>query len=255
MEIVRNILRIVIPFEDIFTTVFLVRTEQGVLLFDTATFPRDMDEYVFPVLDRLGEAPKCVFISHNHRDHAGGLQRVLEKYPGVPVASRSGALAEKFPSVFAPCDGDVLLGCLRVVEIPGHTMDSMGLLDERTGTLLTGDSLQLYGIFGSGNWGANIRFPQEHAAAIEKIRKMDVNAIVASHDYHPCGHIARGEAEIDRYLRSCLMPLEEIRALIAEHPEMDDAAIANLYNHARSLPTLGAHVVGACRNAVYGENG
>lgn len=247
MEIVKDILRIVIPFEDIFTTVFLVRTEQGVLLFDTATFPQDMDEYVFPVLDRLGEAPKCVFISHSHRDHAGGLQRVLEKFPGVPVASRSEALAEKFSNVFAPGDGDVLLGCLRAVEIPGHTMDSMGLLDVRTGTLLTGDSLQLYGIFGSGNWGANIRFPREHAAAIENIRKLDVRTIVASHDYHPCGHIARGNAEIDRYMSNCLAPLEDVRALIAAHPDLDDEEIAKIYNESRHLPTLGAHVVRACR--------
>ena len=247
MEIVKDILRIEIPFEDIFTTVFLVRTEQGVLLFDTATFPQDMDEYVFPVLDRLGEAPECVFLSHSHRDHAGGLERVLEKFPGVPVASRSEALAEKVPNVFAPRGGDVFLGCLRVVEIPGHTMDSMGLLDERTGTLLTGDSLQLYGIFGCGVWGANIRFPREHAAAIENIRKLDVRTIIASHDYHPCGHIAREKSEIDRYLSNCLAPLAEIRALIAGHPGLDDDGIAKIYNESRHLPTLGAHVVRACR--------
>ena len=243
MEMIENILRIKIPFEDIYTTAFLVRTEQGVLLFDTATFPQDMDDYVFPELERLGEELKCVFISHNHRDHAGGLARVLEKYPGVPVASRSVALAEKFKSVFEPCDGDVLLGCLRVVEIPGHTMDSMGLLDTRTGTLLTGDSLQLYGIFGSGNWGANIRFPREHAAALERIRGLDVKVIVASHDYHPCGHIARGEAEIDRYLSQCIAPLDDIRVLILAHPELDAAGIARLYNTSGTLPTLGAHGV------------
>ena len=113
--------------------------------------------------------------------------------------------------------------------------------------LLTGDSLQLYGIFGSGSWGANIRFPRKHAAALEKIRGLNAHAIVASHNYHPCGHIARGRDEIDRYLRQCLAPLDDVRALIAAHPGLDDAGIAKIYNGERRLPTLGAHVVASLR--------
>ena len=245
----QNIYRIEIPFEDIYTTVFLVRTEEGWLLFDTATFPSDMDEYVFPALERLGARLKCVFISHNHRDHAGGLARVMEKFPDAAIITGCEAVKEKFEGVTIPKDGEMLMGCLRAVAIHGHTADSFGLLDMRSGTLLTGDCLQAYGIFGSGNWGANIRFPAEHLSALEKLRKLGLKTLIASHDYHPCGNIARGATEIERYLNQCAAALELIRELICDFPELDDAAIARMYGE-KGLPKLGAHVVGAVRSAL-----
>ena len=42
--------RVVVPFLDIFTTVFVVRTPAGALLFDTATYPEDADNYPSPRL-------------------------------------------------------------------------------------------------------------------------------------------------------------------------------------------------------------
>ena len=247
MEIAENIFRIVIPFEDIYTTVFLIRTENGAMLFDTATFDSDMDEYVFPFLEKMGLPLEMVFVSHNHRDHAGGLARLVKKYPNVRIASRSEAVAEQFGNVFAPSDGEILLECLRVVEIPGHTQDCMGVLDQRTGTLLTGDSLQLYGIYGSGKWGANIRFPREHFAALEKLQELEIEMIVASHDYHPCGYAARGKPEAERYVNECRAALNGVREMIAAHPELDDDRIAEKYNTETGLPVIGAHVVEAVR--------
>ena len=247
MEVVQNIFRIEIPFEDIYTTVFLVRTGGGWLLFDTATFPEDMDQYVFPALEQLGAQLKYVFISHNHRDHAGGLARVIEKFPGVTVVTGCEGIKEKFENVVIAQDGAMVLDCLQAVAIPGHTPDSFGLLDTRTGTLLTGDCLQAYGIFGSGNWGANITFPAEHIAALEKIRGLNVQTIIASHDYHPCGFIARGTEEIDRYLSACSGALENIRNLAQMHPDLDDEAIAEIYNAPKNLPTLAAKVISAVR--------
>lgn len=245
MEIISSIHRIEIPFEDIYTTVFVIETPSGAVLFDTATFPQDMDDYVFPVLERLGAELKCVFVSHAHRDHAGGLARVLEKFPGVPVAARSGALAEKYANVFAPEDGERILGVLETVGIPGHTRDSMGLMDTRTGTLLTGDSLQAYGIFGSGSWAANISLPRGHLEAINRLRKMKIETLIASHDYHPCGFIARG-AQVGGYLDQCEGALRFIRRLINENPQLDDDAIAQKFTQS-GLPKLGARIVGAVR--------
>ena len=174
MESIKDIFRIVIPFEDIYTTVFLACMNDGALLFDTATFPEDMDEYVFPALEKFGAELKGVFISHNHRDHAGGLARVIEKYPDVTIFTGCEAIRARFKNVVIPQNGDAVMDCLRAVSIPGHTRDAMGLLDSRTGTLLTGDCLQLYGILGSGNWGANISFPEEYMAAIARLRSLEL---------------------------------------------------------------------------------
>jgi len=247
-----DIHRLVIPFLDIYTTVFLLETPDGAVLFDTATYPEDADNYILPALRQRGITPqslRCVVISHNHRDHAGSLMRIRQEYPATPVLTGSVKLREQYPdAVFLPAeDGAEILGCLRVVTIPGHTGDAIGILDSRTGTLLTGDGLQLFGIYGSGKWGANISQPAAHRRAVEKLRSLPLNTIAASHDYHPCGYIARGKAEIDAYLSACTEALDCIRDAILRHPEQDDEALAAEYNRISGLPTVAAHVFAAMR--------
>lgn len=239
--------RIVIPFEDIYTSVFIVETDAGVIVFDSGTFPSDMDRYVFPLLEKMSALPEYIFVSHGHRDHAGGLARVKERYPNIRIVSGSAAVHEKFEDAILPEDGEILLDVLKVIAIPGHTADSMGLLDMRSNTLLTGDSLQLYGIYGSGNWGANIRYVRSHLDALKKLRGLAVEEIIASHDYHPCGHIAQGHEEVARYLDQCEQPLYEIAKLIHDYPTLDNAELAALYNATKGLPKLGTHVVEAVR--------
>ncbi|MBE6928698.1 MAG: MBL fold metallo-hydrolase [Ruminococcaceae bacterium] len=250
-----DIHRVVVPFLDIFTTVFVVRTPAGALLFDTATYPEDADNYLIPALDELGvtaEELKYVFISHAHRDHVGGLERFMELRPDTCIVTPNEGLKEKFTgkSLFSPADGDMLLDVLRVVEIPGHTADAVGLLDTRTGTLLTGDGLQVFGIYGSGNWGANIGLPMEHLAALERIRALTPAAIYASHDYYPCGNRACTSADVARYTYLCAAALHHIRGFIAAHPELDNAALSALYNETTGLPKVGSHVFGGMRRAM-----
>jgi len=70
-----NIFRLTIPYKELFTSVYVVKSSQGAILFDTADNDRDADEDIVPLLKRLGvgaEELKYIFISHNHRDHAGG---------------------------------------------------------------------------------------------------------------------------------------------------------------------------------------
>ena len=80
-HITPDVTRIRIPFLDVYTSVFLIGTEAGYLLFDTATYPTDIAEHLLPALSSLGirrEALAAVLISHPHRDHAGGLAALLE---------------------------------------------------------------------------------------------------------------------------------------------------------------------------------
>lgn len=243
-----HIYALCVPYKDIFTTVYFVKTESGVLLFDTASYDSDVENAIIPALRELGVGEddfKYVFISHNHTDHAGGLCKLLEAYPKVCVVSKSEALREKFAgyTFLMPNEGETLLDILSVVSIMGHTKDSAAIYDSRTKTLISGDCLQLYGIFGSGCWGANISFSTEYAAAIEKLRKMDIDAILTAHDYHPCGRMYFGKAEITAALDACLVPFEIIKKLIEDDPDASDEIICEKYNSQNDLPRLGAHVV------------
>ncbi len=258
MEITKineNIYRTVTPYKDIWTTLYLIKTENGDLLFDAASFDEDAENYTVPFLeacDVTKESLKYIFISHDHSDHAGGLKALLPLYPNTVVLSRSTELRNRFAEydVISPNEGDVFLECLKVVPVVGHTSDCAGLIDTRTKTFITGDCLQVWGIVGSQNWAANIRFPVDYFADIEKVRKMDINEIYTAHDYYPIGFKAIGKEEIDRYLDGCREPLLKLRELILANPDVNDQAICDIYNVSKEIPTFHEGVVKYLRAAM-----
>ena len=250
-----NIYRMVIPYKDIWTTVYAIKTPQGALLFDAASYDDDAEQYIVPFLASCGiteENLKYIFISHNHKDHAGGLVKLMEIYPKAVILSRSTDIKNNFAEydVIAPQENDLILDTFKVISVVGHTADAAGLLDMRTKTFITGDSLQIWGIVGSEPWAANIRFPVEYFEDIQKIQRMDISEIYAAHDYYPCGHKAQGKAEVDRYLDGCKQPLLKMKQLILENPDMDDQGICDVYNKTEGIPTVRANVIKYLRAAV-----
>ncbi len=250
-QLTPDITRIRVPFLDITTSVFLVKTEGGNLLFDTATYPADMTELILPTLAAFGvekESLSYVFLSHPHGDHAGGLATLVELCPDITVVAGSEALRPSCPEAHYTVakDNDTLLDVLRVLALPGHTTDSIALLDTRTNTLLSGDGLQLYGIFGSGVWGANVFYPRAHFEALDRLATMDLDAIYPAHAYHPMTDAYIGKEAIQRALAACREPLLLVRDMILEHPDATDEALAAAYNE-KPLPTIGAHVFCAVR--------
>lgn len=258
MNIAPNIHRLTTQYKDIFTTVYALRSPSGDILFDAASYPEDIDNRVVPFLEHSGITPdtlKYVFISHNHADHSGGLQRLLERYPGITIVTRSLTLKEKYADVsfFLPQDGDLLLDTYRVVTIPGHTADSSALLDTRDGTLITGDCLQLYGIRGSGDWASNISFPADHLHAIDKVRRLMPQRIFTAHDYVPYGWNAHGAEAVGALLDACEAPVRRLADLIRQNPQLDDGAIRSLFSDFENHLTINLRVVAAMRAAV--DNG
>lgn len=245
-----RIRRVTIPYKDIYTSVFILDTKEGTILFDTAFSDYDVDTFILPELQRRNL--RYIFISHNHRDHAWGLDRLMEVYPEATIVTQNDDLAEKFAkfSVLRPKDGDLLLDIFRVVNIPGHTADSQGLFDESTGTLFTGDALQLYGIWGGSPWGACIRCIPEHLEALKKLRELPVIDLLMAHDYHPYGNEVYGAEEIHKCLDICAEALQKVKEAVSAYPELDDQAAADLYNKDSGLPAVPAFVVAAIRNTL-----
>ncbi len=238
-----NIHRMTIPYKDIFTTVYTVESEEGAILFDAATFESDITDYIVPMLDELNitkDKLKYIFISHNHADHAWGAPFLAERYPDAVILTRSQALVDKYPELNIKMmkGGEGILSYFEVVEIPGHSADSSALYDKRTKTLITGDSLQLYGIFGSQDWGSNIGMPAEHLKAVDRVSAMDIEAIYAAHDFHPYGYAFVGKEAVKLALRACTEPLLNMKKLIEENPTLSDAEIREIYNASAKIPPV-----------------
>jgi len=250
-EINADITRLVIPFKDIYTSVFIIKTPAGAVVFDTATYDSDVEDYILPALAECGK-PLCgVIVSHAHGDHVGGLPRLMREFPQCPIVSRHADLLREYPGTtgILPASGDTLFDVLKIYSVPGHTGDSLAVLDTRTGTLITGDSLQSWGIYGSGAWGANIRLIAEHLAALDVLRALDVQVLAAAHDYHPYGNTVTGREAYLAYIDSCEEALYRIRKEALLYPEKDAKTLAAEYNAKSGLPKVGAHVFDAVRAA------
>ncbi len=146
MKINENIYRLTMPYKDIFTTVYVVKTDLGVLLFDSGSFDEDIENYIVPFLNELKiseDMLKYVFISHNHRDHSGGLKAFMKRFPKTCIISRNPQLCEEYANYnfMIPEENDVVLDVLRIIPVVGHSQDSAAVYDTRTKTLLSGDCL------------------------------------------------------------------------------------------------------------------
>lgn len=102
-----------------------------------------------PVLDALQAAHlslTAILITHHHQDHIGGLDALLEAFPGVriygPDDRRIPALTDRLDAddTFRPAG---LRTSFRVLDVPGHTATHIAYLTDNAGTgcLFCGDTL------------------------------------------------------------------------------------------------------------------
>lgn len=184
-----GIYRLKVPFDAVYTSVFLLETSAGPILVDCATTDEDVDGYIVPALGALGYAPtelRAIVLTHGHRDHAGGLARLQFHAPDVEVITACGPL----------WDG------LFVYPLAGHTEDAVGVFDGKTGTLLSGDGLQGAGV---GRFRCSLRDPCAYRETLARVEADDkIQNILFSHAYEPWNaDVAFGRAKVLECLRQC----------------------------------------------------
>lgn len=224
-----HVYRVAVPFPGCWTGVALVTGARNILI-DSGGCAETVDSCIVPALRGLGlglEDIDWLALTHIHGDHVGGCARLRELAPQMKVAvyadslerardplAYSKAIRARFPehSAGAPKtlngvepdlllrDGD-RLGDLRLLHTPGHDTDSCCYLDERTKTLITGDSLQMNGTVSQGC--ALLMDVRGYARTLDRLRALEVENIVCGHPYLPLGAEAIGREAVRRYLDAC----------------------------------------------------
>ena len=190
IEQMPGIYRLKVPFDTVYTSVFLVCTENRKILVDCATTPQDVDDFIIPALNNLGfdiQDIEYLIITHWHEDHAGGKDRLLFHSPKLKVITEVSSLI----------DG------IETYPLMGHTKDCIGVLCIKNKTLISADGLQGAGV---DKYKTCIALPDAYRKSIAKIRAdARIENILFSHAYEPwfCDAII-GKETVQECLDICL---------------------------------------------------
>ena len=222
------------PWKGSFTGMLLIAGEKGSVLIDTA-LPEAIDDFLLPYLDRAGialDSIQWVVNTHNHEDHAGGNARLRQLCDAKFAIHRNGAEAQEragFHPDLLLDDGSLLrVGeiALEAVHIPGHSPDSIGVLELNSGTMYTGDSLQGRGSEYSGI--ALYADPKSYLSSIDRMLTLfrigRVKKLICGHPFAPYDGTVTGE-DITDFLeatRDSVVAYEmAVEDYLALHPEAE----------------------------------
>ena len=165
-----GIYRLKVPFEDLYTSVFLLVMPGKLVLVDCATTEFDVQLSIIPALREMGFRLcdiDTVVLTHRHGDHAGGIDCILRTAPKIEVVT----------------DVRELGGGVYTYAMPGHTEDSIGVLDTRTGTLISGDGIQGMGI---GKYRCSLENREAYLQTLGRISNDErIENVLFSHAYEP----------------------------------------------------------------------
>lgn len=162
---------------------YLVIGATKALIFDLSVNLTGIIQYA----ENIAEKPTMVVISHGHPDHIYHLEEadeisIHEADRHFPLCKELGLPAfRNIPVMHFLQHGDTIeLGnrILRVIHIAGHTMGSICLFDEKTGVLLSGDTVArrlLYGLSGCPPL-------TEFCDKLLALRSLPITAIYSAHD-------------------------------------------------------------------------
>ena len=241
------------PFGEVTSAVTLLQTKEGLVLIDSGADDQTVREEILPALDELGAKKtdiRYLLCTHTHGDHIGGHHLLRQLYPKMRIVAtqkQAVKLADPlaynirirsvYPKYSAPPsyglqgvaadivmqDGDRIAG-LQVVPAAGHDSDCVCWLDEASGTLITGDSLQ-----GSGTDAQGIALYTDlrvYRETLERVASVGAERIVAGPDFRVSGEFAQGRASCAELVKRCYAVTEEYDRILRSLGKTDNISAA-----------------------------
>lgn len=163
---------------------WLIKGREKAILIDSAAPLEGVREFA----EKVAGVPVMLVLSHAHPDHIFRLKEFDEFWihpadEGL-LKGQYGFLAyEGIPeTIHYIVEGDVLdIGnghILQIYHVPGHTDGSILLLDKKTKSLFTSDTIARRLLYGLGKWIPLDQFIHD----LRRINKLDFNFIYTCHD-------------------------------------------------------------------------
>jgi glyoxylase-like metal-dependent hydrolase (beta-lactamase superfamily II) len=165
-----------------------------------------------------------IVLTHGHLDHSAGAAR-FAALSGAPVGALDPAL-RLGDEGFVPGDVVVAAGCeLRVLGTPGHSADSLSLLLEADGALLTGDTVLGRGTTVIGPDGSLA----DYLRTLDELRSLaqaaGLRVLLPGH-----GPVLSDPAGVlDYYIAHRLERLDQVRAALAAGARTPSEIVAVVY--------------------------
>ncbi len=217
-----NVYLLKVPFEDIYTSVFAIKTVNGDVIIDTATTDADINDIIIPAIEKAELSPYMLIVSHFHHDHAGGVKAFLKKYPSCKLRSFDAPYIKSFTDTMPTIiqNGEEIFPKYKAYNLKAHSPDSMILYNKESGVLLAFDCLQQFGV---GGYGTGLYDAKAYLESIDFIEGLSPSLIISSHSFVPMGNIAK-EGSIKEYLNASRYAIDLIKKYSAPHKSNEDSA-------------------------------